>query len=81
MIGREYQSHDRYEENFVTVVEYIFPERHVSSSSIGGGRILCSSCKKSPGAISLSQQIFFDTSNVAVNETTVKRTRHLAVLI
>lgn len=45
LIGSKNQSHYRYEEYFVTVVEYSFPERHVSSSSIGGGRILCSSCK------------------------------------
>ena len=41
-MGRKYQSHDRYEENFVTVVDYIFDEPHLSSSSIGGGRIFWS---------------------------------------
>lgn len=45
-MGRKYQSHDRYEENFVTMVEFIFDESHLSSSSIAGGRILCSSCKR-----------------------------------
>jgi hypothetical protein len=46
VIGRKYQSHDRYEENFVAMVEFIFDVRHLSSSSIGGGRIPCSSCKR-----------------------------------
>jgi hypothetical protein len=45
-MGRKYQNHERCEENFVTVIEFIFDERHQSSSSIGGGRILCSSCKR-----------------------------------
>ena len=40
-MGRKYQNHERYEENFVT-----FAERHLSSSSIGGGRIPCSSYKR-----------------------------------
>jgi hypothetical protein len=44
-MGRKFQNHKRYEENFVTVVEFVFDERHRSSSSIGGGRILCSGCK------------------------------------
>ena len=44
-MGRKFQNQDRYEKNFVTVVEFIF-ERHLSSSSIGGGRILCSSRKR-----------------------------------
>jgi hypothetical protein len=46
VMGRKIQSHERYEENFVTMVESIFVERHLSSSSIGGGRDLCSSCKR-----------------------------------
>ncbi len=45
-MGRELQSYERYEENFVTLVEFVFAERHLSSSSIGGGRIHCSSCKR-----------------------------------
>lgn len=45
-MGRKYQSHERYEKNFVTMVEFIFAERHLSSSSIGGGRIICSSRKR-----------------------------------
>jgi hypothetical protein len=44
-MGRKEQNHDRYEENFVTMIEFIF-ERHLSSSSIGGGRIPCSGCKR-----------------------------------
>jgi hypothetical protein len=45
-MGSKFQNHERYEEYFVSMVEYIFDERHRSSSSIGGGRILCSSCKR-----------------------------------
>jgi hypothetical protein len=55
-MGRKYQSHDRYEENFVTVVEFIFDERHLSSSSIVGGGYLVRVARESPQAILLSRQ-------------------------
>lgn len=55
-MGQKYQNHERYEENFVTVIEFIFDERHLSSSSIGGGRMPCSSCKRIAQAILLSRQ-------------------------
>jgi len=73
-MGRTYQSHDRYEENFVTMVEFIFDQRHLSSSSIGGGRILCcSSCKRSPQAILLSLQSIYGGLIIVVNAPTVKK--------
>ncbi len=45
-MGRKFQNHERCEENFVPMVEFGFDERHQASSSIGGGRIHCSSCKR-----------------------------------
>ncbi len=43
---RKLQGHERNEEYLVTLVESVFDECHWSSSSIGGGRIPCSSCKR-----------------------------------
>lgn len=67
MIGRKYQSHERYEENFVTVVEFFFDEHHLSSSSIGGGRILCSKQKNRLKRSSCPDNLFSDMLRIAVN--------------
>jgi hypothetical protein len=81
-MGRKYQSHNRYKENFVTLVEFIFDDRHLSSSSIGGGadtlfelqenRLKRSCCP---------DNLFNDMSSVAVNALTGKESKHLQVLI
>ncbi len=81
MIGRKYQSHERYEENFVTVVELIFDERHLSSSSIGGGRILCSKQENRLKRYCCTDNLFNDMLSVAVNAPTGKESNHLRVLI
>ena len=80
-MGRKFQSHDRYEENFVTMVEFIFDERHLSSSSIGGGRILCSSCKSRLKRSCCPDNLFNDMSSIAVNAPTGKESKHVQVLI
>lgn len=55
-MGRKFQNHERYEENFVTMVEFIFDERHLSSSSVGGGGYYVRVARESPQAILLSRQ-------------------------
>ena len=70
MRGRKYQSHERYEENFVTVVEFTFHERHMSSSSIDGGRILCSKQKNRLKRSCCPNNFFCDMLSIAVNAQT-----------
>jgi hypothetical protein len=81
-MGRKFQSHERYEENFVSVVEFNFDELHLSSSSIGGGRIPCSSGKEVASSDLAVPTIYLESmSSMAVNAPTGKESKHLQVLI